>query len=283
MIRRIVVDSSADLACEATDTLRSVPLKILQGAREYVDDASLDVAAMLDEIAHSRERTSSSCPNIYDWLTAFEGADEVFAVAISSHMSGSYASAVQAAADFAEKHPDARIRVIDSRNAGPGVTMQVEQLQALCATERTFDEISADFDAYQPHVHLVFGMESVSNFVKNGRLNPAVAAVAGVLGLRFINRASAEGKFEQLHKCRGSARMLSALIDEMGKLDYASGKVIIGHAQNPSGAMTIRDRLLIAHPHAQVAIREMRGLCSYYAEKGGILIGFEDQTTPVQA
>lgn len=280
MIRRIVTDSSADLALMTSDRLSSVPLKILLGGREYVDDARLDVPGFIAAMTVSKERSTSSCPNVYDWLEAFEGADEVFAVAISSHMSGSFGSAGQAAAEYMEKHPRAKVRVIDSRSASAGITVQVERLMALCDSDRSFEQICAEFDAYQPHVHLVFGMESVSNFVKNGRLPAVVGAVAGILNLRFVNRASAEGKFEQLHKVRGTAKLHEAMFRQVVADGYAGGRLIIHHVQNERAAQLIRDKVLAQFPRAEVVIDACRGLCSYYAEANGLLLGFEDASVP---
>lgn len=281
MIRKIVVDSSADLALMTNDRLSSVPLRILIGGHEYVDDAHLDVPAFIAAMSASKERSTSSCPNVYDWLEAFEGADEVFAVAISSHMSGSFGSAAQAAAEYMEKHPGAKVRVIDTRNASAGIRIQVERLAALCDSDRSFEQVCADFDAYQPHVHLVFGMESVSNFVKNGRLPAVVGAVAGILNLRFVNRASAEGKFEQLHKVRGTAKLHEALFRQLLADGYAGGRLFIHHVQNERGAQILRDKVLAQFPGAQVVIGVCRGLCSYYAEANGMLLGFEDAAVPV--
>lgn len=283
MVRRLVVDSSADLALYATDSLRSVPLKIRQGNAEYVDDAELDVPSMMDEMSRSRERSFSSCPNVYDWLSAFEGADELFVVAISSNMSGSYATANQAAEEYRELHPDSKVFVVDSLNAGPGVAIMVEYLNKLCQSNRTFDEVVEAFTAYKPHVHMVFTMESISNLVKNGRVSPAIAALAGVLGLRFVNRASAEGTFEQLKKVRGTSRVYVAMVEEMKNLGYAGGKVLIHHALNMPGAQVLQEKLKNVWPNAEIKIRELRGLCSFYAEKGGLLVGFEDESTPVIA
>lgn len=276
MIRRVVVDSSSDLACEAGGLLQSVPLKVLIGAREYVDDAALDVQAMLSDMTHSKERTGSSCPNVYEWLQAFEGADEVFAVAISSQMSGSYATASQAAVEYMEKYPAAKVCVIDTKNASAGIRLQVEELLEMCASDKAFDEIEWQFDQFRKHVHLVFGMESISNFVKNGRIPAVIGAAAGILNLRFVNKASDEGKLVQLKKVRGTSRMLDAMFQQVLADGYGGGRVMISHVDNERGAQTIRDKLLEQYPDADVFIYPCRGLCSYYAEPGGILVGFVD-------
>ena len=46
-----------------------------------------------------------------------------------------------------------------------------------------FDEICEAILAYHKHTHLVFSLESLANLARNGRVKPAVAAVARVLGI----------------------------------------------------------------------------------------------------
>ena len=53
------------------------------------------------------------------------------------------------------------------------------------------------------------------------------------------------------------------------------GKVRIAHCKNESAADTLREMILEAFPEVDVQIHGCRGLCSYYAEKGGMLVGFE--------
>ena len=61
----------------------------------------------------------------------------------------------------------------------------------------------------------------------------------------------------------------------MKKYGYNGGRVIISHCLNPEGAEALRNKLLDIYPSADISVRQLRGLCSFYAEKGGILIGYE--------
>ena len=49
-------------------------------------------------------RTSTSCPNISDWLTAYEGADEVYVVTITGTLSGAYNAALLAGEEYEQSH-----------------------------------------------------------------------------------------------------------------------------------------------------------------------------------
>ena len=71
MERKIVADSSADLLEVEGVSFASVPLMINAGSNNWVDDANLDVNAMLDTMAGYRGRSGSSCPSVDGWLDGF--------------------------------------------------------------------------------------------------------------------------------------------------------------------------------------------------------------------
>ena len=101
------------------------------------------------------------------------------------------------------------------------------------------------------------------------------AAVAGILGIRAVGQASAEGTLEMLGKCRGARRTLEFLLRAMERLSYRGGRVRIGHCQNEVLAQDLCSELLHLFPQADIKSYPLRGLCSYYAERGGIMLGFE--------
>ena len=90
---KIVADSSANLMELKTVAFDAAPLKIITGQREFVDDRNLDLDEMIAFFKSYKGRSQSSCPNPEDWLTTFGDAEDVFCVAITSGLSGSYNAA----------------------------------------------------------------------------------------------------------------------------------------------------------------------------------------------
>ncbi len=276
MAYQLVADSSANVYTMPHVAFRNVPMKIISTQAEYVDEPSLDVEAMVNEIKVTKGKSGTSCPNVQDWLDAYEGADRIFALTITSNLSGSYASAVQAAQDYEAENPGARVCVLDSLSAGPELGLTLDKLQEWIQEGRDFDQIVTDIKTYQSHTHLAFSLESLTNLSRNGRVSPAVAKIAGVLGIRIMGVASDVGTLEPLHKCRGEKKALETIVDEMGKRGYAGGKVRIAQCFNPNGAAQLRDMILARWPAGSVSIEPCGALCSFYAERGGMLVGFED-------
>lgn len=273
---KIVSDSSCNVTEFAGVDYASVPLKICTQEREYVDDAHLDVARMVEELKRHSGKSGSSCPNVQEWLEAFGDADWVFAITITSNLSGSCNAAMQAAREYMQRHEGAKVCVLDTLSTGGEMQLIMERLRQRIQEGLGFEEIEADVRAYMGHTHLIFALQSLTNLARNGRVSPAVAAIAGVLGIWVVGKASDQGTLEQMHKSRGEKRALRQILQSMIDMGYAGGKVRLDHCLNPEAAQQLKEMIQQRFPGSDVQIGACRGLCSFYAEKGGMILGFED-------
>lgn len=276
MNTKIVVDSSASLYTLQGVDFECVPLKIITDDAEYLDNGTMDALGMAQTLRTYKGKTSTSCPNVSDWLAAYEGADEVYAITITGTLSGSYNAAQLAAEEYQQENPGKRVFVLDSLSTGPEQRLLAEHLRDLLAEGREFDEICEEMLRYHKHTHLLFSLESLANLARNGRVKPAVAAVARMLGIRVIGQASEAGELEVLCKTRGEHGALERIVLEMKGRGFVSGRVHIAHCGNPDAADRLKKMLHAVFPGAQVDVSPCGGLCSYYAELGGLMVGYED-------
>ena len=272
---KIVADSSSDVISLEGVAFASAPLKIITSKKEYIDDENLDVNKMVEELLENTEKTSTACPSVEDWLSAFGDSQYVFCVTITSGLSGSFNSASIAKSDYEEAHPDRKVFVIDSLSAGPELRLIIEKLSELISKGKNFDTICKEIKEYQKHTGLVFMLESLKNLANNGRVSKLVASAAGILGIRLIGKASDEGTLEPITKKPGERRALPALKELLSTLGYNGGKIRISHCLNEGCANKLKELILQEFSKAQIEIHKARGLCSFYAEKGGLLVGFE--------
>ena len=272
---KIVADSSANLRTLEDNSFVSVPLTLRTDEREFVDDASLNIEEMTDYLASYKGKSGSACPSSQDWIDAFGDAERIFAIAITSNLSGSFNSARVAKEQYEEEHPDRKVFLIDSLSAGPELKLIVEKIQELNADGLSYDDICDAITEYQKKTHLVFMLKSLTNLANNGRVSPAVAKIAGLLNIHVVGIASDVGTLEQKEKARGEKKAIAAMKKIMEDLKYVGGKIRIDHCFNLEGAQQLKDLILAAFPNADVKIGENYGLCSFYAERGGILAGFE--------
>ncbi len=272
---KIVADSSCDLFHLHGIEFGCASMKIITDDQEFVDDASLCVDEMVQFLYQYKGKSKSSCPNTNDWLDAFDDADDIFCVTITSGLSGSYNSACAAKQIYESENEGKRVHVFDTLSAGPEIVLVIEKIRECVQSGMPYEEICHTVEAYMKRTGLLFMLKSLRTFANNGRVSPMVARLVGIAGICIVGKASDEGTLEPMHKCRGEQRSLETLVEELEAQGFHSGKISIGHCQNESAAIKLKDCILARFENVQIEIHKLRGLCSFYAEKGGVLVGFE--------
>lgn len=272
---KIVADSSADILALDGIPFSSAPLKIKTAENEYVDDASLDVFGMVKDLKSYKGRSGTSCPNPEDWLAAFEDYQNVFCITITATLSGSYNSCMIAKAEYEAQHPDRRVFVLNSLSTGPEMYLIVEKFKSLVESGVDFTEACEKASEYSKSTGLLFMLESLKNLANNGRVSHIVAKMAGLLGIRLVGKASDKGDLEPIGKCRGEAKALECMIDSLKNEGFTKGRVKISHCFNEEAANRFKSMILKTFPEASVEIYNCRALVGFYAELGGMLVGFE--------
>lgn len=274
MKRIVVADSSSNMFSFEGIDYAYTPMKITIDGATYQDKDGIN----LQELVNGMERcqtSSTSCPNTGEWLEAFEGNDEIFAVTISNRLSGSYNAAMVAKKEYESEHPGSKVEIVDSLMTGPGMRMIIEKITELADKGLDFNGILESLNEYRKKVHLCFSLASISNLAKNGRVSSITAKIFGVLGLRMLGRASDEGTIEPVNKVRGEKAGLRSVINEIVEKGYQGGKFYISHTLDFDLANRLKDEVLKLFPKAMIFIEENTGLCSYYAERHGLIIGYE--------
>ncbi len=271
----IISDSSSDILSIPDIYYKSVPLKIITDDKEYVDNESLDSSEMLADLSVYNGVSKSSCPNIEDFKNAFSDATNIFCITITRNLSGSYNSARLALEEHLSEHPEKKGCIFDTLTVGPENALIIEKLTELIRQKLDFETIKAKIEEYQKHTHLVFCLESLRNLANNGRVSGAVAKLSSLLGIRVIGKASVEGTLEVTNKARGNSKAISEIFKNMLKNGYNGGNVRIHHCCNMKSADELCSMIREKFENAVIKIRETRALCSFYAEKGGLLVGYE--------
>lgn len=271
----IVSDSSSNIFAISGTEYTTVPMKIIAGEKEYVDTPALDLQGMVSDLQQFKGKSGSSCANVQEWLDAFEGADAVFCVTISKNLSGSYNSAKKAVDVFLEENPDKKGYVFDSLAAGPQQAMLSDKLAQLIAEGHEFETIVEKALDYHNHTHILFRLQSLTNLARNGRINPAVAKIAGVLGIRVIGDVKG-GQITPVHKPRGDKKAIPMLVEMIKERGFYDGAILrIAHCFGEEPAVALRNAVLAEFPNTRFRLEPTTALCSFYAEEGGLMIGFE--------
>ena len=126
MSYKIAIDSCGELLNEWKDDERieAVPLTLMVGGESIIDDETFDQKDFLKKVAACPECPKSACPSPERYMKAYEcEADHIYAVTLSSELSGSYNSAVLGKSLFLEDNPGKKIHVFNSRSASGGESL----------------------------------------------------------------------------------------------------------------------------------------------------------------
>ena len=280
MKKKIIVDSSCCMMsienlAEGIEFVKA-PLKIMVGDKEFVDDENLDVANMIDEMYAYPGKTSSACPSPEEYAAHFREADECYVVTIISTLSGSYNAAMQAKAQYEEENPGKKVFVVDSYTAGGEQKLHLEKIRDLVLEGKDYETVCKEITEYKDHgTSLVFSLESMINLANNGRVPMIIAKALNFIGLRMIGIVSEEGQIHPTDKARGEKKALETIWAKMKSEGYKGGRLRIDNCFNEKTANDIKALALAEYPDADVKVAPTGALCSFYAEKGGLMIGFE--------
>ncbi len=272
---KIVADSSCDISKLEKVAFETASLKISTNERDFTDDPELDTHEMVEYLLNHKGRSRSSCPNVEDWLKAYGDSEFIICITITSKLSGSYNSAMIAKKQYEKRYNGRKVFVFDSLSTGPEMALLIQKTQELILEGLSYDDIVSSLKEYSSNTGLLFILESMKNLANNGRVSPLVAKIAGILGIRVIGKASDEGELEILNKCRGGKKALEEVVEYLIKKGVSKGKINITHCINSEMAENLKNTISKLIPNANVEIRPTGGLCSFYAEKGGLLIGYE--------
>lgn len=273
---KIVSDSSLDLnnELEKEIDIKKVPFKLYIDQEELVDDETLDVIDFIRKMKNSSKLPRTACPSPNDFQNAFDGEESVFAITISSKLSGTYNSAMLAK-DLILEEIQKKIHIFDSKSASVGQTLIGLKIKELADKNFSFEKIVEDVEHYIANMKTFFISESLDNLIKNGRIPSWKGKLAMALKIRPIMTAT-DGNIEIYEKVRGSNKAferLAQIVKELGK--ETSEKVLaISHVNNPERAKTLKARIQEICQFKDVIIVPTHGLTSLYCDDQGIILAF---------
>ena len=274
---RIISDSSCDIfdLDQRSEDLyfSTVPFVITVDDKDYVDNETLDVRELVKAMASSK-KSFTSCPSPAEWIREFGDEGDVFAVTISANLSGSYNSACTAREMILEQDPERNIEILNSRGTGPSLNMIIYKLCELIDKGLGFEEVRTEIHRFMKDHKLIFALSSYHNLVNNGRMPKIAGIVLGHLGLWGVGIASEEGTIKMKKIAKGGRKTLQVIMGDLKERVADKGCVVISHCENEEFANSLKKAVQNAYSGMEVRIMKTRGLCSYYAEKGGIIVGF---------
>ena len=277
MSYKIVVDSCCELPEEYLQDPRFeiVPLGLEVGDYQIQDDENFNQAEFLKKVAECPKCPKSACPSPERFREAYHTeAEHVYVITLSSHLSGSYNSAVLGMNLYREKYGKKQIHIIDSESASCGETQIVKKLVELEEQRLSFEEIVKQIEEFRSNVHTYFVLDNLDTLRKNGRLTGVKALVASTLNIKPVMGAD-HGEIIQKSRTIGMKKALGKMA-ELAAEEVASSpakrKLIITHCNAPERAEKVKNMILEKAAFGECLVMETRGVSSMYANDGGIIV-----------
>ncbi|MBE6919150.1 MAG: DegV family protein [Ruminococcaceae bacterium] len=226
---RIVIDSTADIRPELRERFSIVPLTIHFGEQEYVDGVDIDHRKFYEMLVESdvMPTTSQATPAAFDKVfgEAVARGETVVALTIASELSGTYQSAVIAAAEY-----PGRVFVVDSRTAAIGTGILAELALRLADRGMEAEDIARRLTEERDNVCVVAMLDTLEYLKRGGRISKTVAFAGGLLSIKPV-AAIKNGEILILGKARGSKQgnnLLVQQIEAAGGVDFRK-PVLLGY------------------------------------------------------
>jgi len=275
---RFVSDSTYDPDPAEWDysvPLGLAPLTVTVDGEDFVDLPGTDLDRMIDRMSRCK-KSSTSCPSVESFAEEFCKAKNIICIAMTAQLSGTYNAAMRARELVLEEGRSRNIFILDSHAVAGVHVLLLREARRLHEMGVAFSEMCERLTAVRDDLHILFSLASFHNFIVNGRMSRAVGTIASALHIRPIATNSPEGKVQMLEKPRGIEAMLRRMTALVGEMKDITGRgLIVNYVDEIEPAKRLGEMLKKAYPQAAyVEVARLRCLCSYYADRGGILLSF---------
>jgi len=277
---KIIVDSGCDIPMDMMRhedaIIDMVPLSLQIEDKSYIDDEEFDMDDYLEAMAGSKEMAKTAAPSPGSFLSKFIGEESVFAITLSSALSGSYNSAMMAKQMHLDDIGHKFIHVFDSLSASVGEMIIAFKIREFAKKNLSNIEIVESVNKFIGNMRTYFILERFDNLVKSGRINPAVAKIASLLSIKPICMGTREGVIAMAGKAKGFKKAIDRLIELIleEKLDYENRILAISHVKCVEKAIYFKDEVIKKINFKDIMIVEARGVIATYANALGIVIAF---------
>lgn len=228
MNTRIIVDSTTDLMPEVKGRVSVVPLTVHFGDEEYIDGVTIDHKSFYEKLVETdvHPTTSQATPAAFmaEYEKVWAAGDSAVVITLSAKLSGTYQSAVIAAADFEN------IYVVDSASATIGAAVLTELALRYLDEGLEAKEIAARLEEEKKRILIVALLDTLEYLKRGGRISKTVAFAGAVLNIKPVIAVS-DGEIMVLGKARGSKmgnNLLEQEIEKAGGVDF-SLPVLLGY------------------------------------------------------
>lgn len=254
--------TTADLTQEYFDKnkVNLIPFHFSISGTEYEEDFGKTISY---DVFYKRMRdgeiTKTSQVTAGEYISSFEKylteGKDILHVTLSSGLSGTYQSAVNAMKILKEKYPERKIIIIDSLLASSGYGLFLDKLVTLKKEGKDIDEVAKYAQENRLKFNAWFFSTDLSFYVRGGRIKKSSAFVASLLHICPVLNMNNKGELCPREKKITSKAAIKAVVDKMieraeNGVEY-SEKVFISHSECEKFALDIKQKVLENFPNVK--------------------------------
>jgi len=260
----IMTDSCIDLPNKMAEEmeLSVIPLSVRVDEKDYtnyLDEREITFKEFY-RLLRAKAKTSTSQANPIAFIEAMtpilESGKDVIFIGISSALSGTFNSSLQAKEELKEKFPDRKIILIDSISASMGQGLLVTYAYRLKQEGKSIDEVAKWVEENKIKLSHLFTVDDLNHLKRGGRLSPVKAMVGTIMRVKPILHVSSLGKLTVQGKARGRQSAIAALVDRMAEtIEKPEGQTIyISHGDCEEDALKAKELIINRLPIKDVVI-----------------------------
>jgi DegV family protein with EDD domain len=229
---RIVTDGAGDMppAWEKEFDIQVIPINIQFGDKTYLQYVQLDNAGFYRMVEETKTIPKTSQPSPHQFVEFYEKVaqpgDTILSMHVTSKLSGTYASAVQAAEELKDTF---KVLPLDSMNGSVGLGFMCRQARLMDRDGKTPSEIFAAMEAVGGRIRIYLTLDTLEYARMSGRVGAMQAALASLMNVKPIAVLN-DGVLKMTEKVRTRKASIARVI-EMAREDYGKGRILLGVVQ----------------------------------------------------
>jgi DegV family protein with EDD domain len=262
MSYRIFTDATSDLPTKITEQLNIavLPMGFTMDEKEYFyipGRSDMPIETFYEKMRAGVKAITAQI-NDYTFIEAFEpvlkAGEDVLYIGLSSKLSGTVQSAVNAAKELSAKYPERKVVVIDSYSGSLGEGLLV--YYAARKKDLSLDELAMWVEENKLRFAHWVTVDDLVYLKRGGRISGSTAAIATVLNIKPIMHMDNDGYLVAAEKVHGRKKTLRALFDRMEKTvdTVATDTMFIGHCDAVADAEYVATLIREKYPNMIVHI-----------------------------
>jgi len=273
MAVKVVTDSLSDITSDIAQGLgiTVAPLTVSFGRESFLDRITMTTDEFYYRLTHDATWPTTTQPppgdfvNIYNKLA--EETDEILVITLSSKLSGTYQSALNAKDIFKGK---CRIEVIDSLTVAMGLGLIVIAAAKAAQAEAKLDEVTDLVRRAMPRSHLIAYFDTLKYLAKGGRIGKAQGLLGAMLSIKPILTVK-DGEMSPVTRLRSRAAGMDYLYNFVAGFPHIEG-LAVEHATTPDDADRLVERLISVFPKERIYRSTISPVVGTYAGPGAMAV-----------